>query len=645
MKTIEYKVSFEKMISRIPGLFAYLDWDEYGEASLHKATDSLDGCWGRVVENIKLPSGVSLNNELISGNVYSFRTIIDYYYQYKDILGKNDPFIVFVENGIGKILVPEKAMIDGVELKVKGKATPKYIYLSNVKRLYNELVKMQKTCDFYDEIKNKGIIDEDEHLCCICEKYKNLGGAAFKGYVGGLIPEAERRATLFFGYAKDAQDIEKEMTIDFDIDLVSTYQDFGIMTPYAPTWLPYKRYKVGDEVEYDGELYRCKRENTGKWDEDLLTVVFDYDKFAKVSAKFIDMSCGEETYLENNECNFEKKTIHSVGETWYDGEAIKHMAMKRNIGEEIRDYDVELTFPIKIEGRTDSKLSDLRRFKTYYNDDGVAERPVIGEDWLFYYRVGDVVNIQTINDNLGNVADKSIFEVTGQVQACSETDKHLLMAYGDVIEKITYDVTKHTITFTYRVGVHLKSNENGIVTYDDDNNKLIKWEKFVWDGNSEIGIKYTETYNYEEGSDLDKLIGGNITMARTDETQTPSTFTFANYIIGEYDEMIPTYKFEFSTINNTFNYDKTIAHQDVNIVSLLTDYEAYKLNFDEFTESKLFREDYFNGISYKPTKNIDVHIERGSTSVFDKHIAFGEIKTMDDLITYKNGSFFPITES
>ena len=109
--------------------------------------------------------------------------------------------------------------------------------------------------------------------------------------------------------------------------------------------------------------------------------------------------------------------------------------------------------------------------------------------------------------------------------------------------------------------------------------------------------------------------------------------------------MIPTYKFEFSTINNTFNYDKTIAHQDVNIVSLLTDYEVYKLDFDEFTESKLFREDYFNGITYKPTKDIDVHIERGSTSVFDKHIAFGEIKTMDDLITYKNGSFFPITES
>ena len=60
MKTIEYKVSFEKMISRLPGLFAYLDSDDFGVVSLHKATDSLDGCWGKIVENIKLPSDVSL---------------------------------------------------------------------------------------------------------------------------------------------------------------------------------------------------------------------------------------------------------------------------------------------------------------------------------------------------------------------------------------------------------------------------------------------------------------------------------------------------------------------------------------------------------------------------------------------------------
>ena len=105
MKTIEYKVSYEKMISRLPGLFAYLESDEFGNMSLHKATDSLDGCWGKIVENINLPSGVSLKDILHGGETYSFRTIIDYYYQYREELGEDDEFVKFIEKAIGKITV------------------------------------------------------------------------------------------------------------------------------------------------------------------------------------------------------------------------------------------------------------------------------------------------------------------------------------------------------------------------------------------------------------------------------------------------------------------------------------------------------------------------------------------------------------
>ena len=59
----------------------------------------------------------------------------------------------------------------------------------------------------------------------------------------------------------------------------------------------------------------------------------------------------------------------------------------------------------------------------------------------------------------------------------------------------------------------------------------------------------------------------------------------------------------------------------------------------------LIREDYNLGITYRPTKNIDVRINRGVTSVFQKHIAFSEIKTMEDLLSYQNGSFFKTIES
>lgn len=590
MKTIEYKVSYEKMISRLPGLFAYLESDEFGNMSLHKATDSLDGCWGKIVENISLPSGVSLKDILHSGETYSFRTIIDYYYQYREELGEDDEFVKFIEKAIGKITV---------NFEGKTEMSPKFIYLANAKKLYNELVKMGKQCEFYEQNST------DEYLCCLCKRYENIGGDGLRDYVGSLIPQAEKIAEYYLKYAKNAENgyenedkkIEpRPLTLDFDIDLTSTYQDFGIISPYVPIWIPGKRYFVGDKVQYDGELYICLKENNGKWREDLLSIVFDDD-------------------------NFEKCGVTEFNKVQYD-------------------------LPYTVKGTTDSKLTDLRRFVTYYNDDNIAERPANGYDWLFYYRKGEVVNIKTVNNKLGNVVklsdlgDTSIN--TDDLESCE--NKNDLAAYGDVIYDIKAKPNEHTITFTYIMGVHLKSESEPIIVYDDDNNKLIKWDKFVWDNdeneNEKIGIKYQETYNYEEGSDLDKLIKGEFTLEDVNET-----FTFKKYISGEYNKQLPTYKFEFITYNNSFNYNKTIAHQDVNIVSTLTDFKANRNSFEEYTESDFYREDYFNGITYQPKKNIDVNIQRGSTSVFDKHIAFGEIKTLEDMEVFKNSSFFKMNVS
>lgn len=597
MKTIEYKVSYEKMISRLPGLFAYLESDEFGNMSLHKATDSLDGCWGKIVENISLPSEVSLKDILHGGETYSFRTIIDYYYQYREELGEDDKFVKFIEKAIGKITV---------DFEGKTEMSPKFIYLANAKKLYNELVKMGKQCEFYNQNKEK--FGTDEYLCCLWERYENIGGDAFKEYVGSLIPTAENIAKKYLRYAEKAENGYKNedkkieprpLTLDFDIDLTSTYQDFGIISPYVPIWIPGKRYFKGDKVQYDGELYICLKDNNGMWDENTLAIIFD----------------------DYN--NFEKCGVTEFNKVQYD-------------------------LPYTIKGTTDSKLTDLRRFVTYYNDDNIAERPANGYDWLFYYRKGEVVNIKTVNNKLGNVVKLSDLENTSintdDLESCE--DKYDLAAYGDVIDKITANPDEHTITFTYIMGVHLKSENDPIIVYDDDNNKLIKWDKFVRDNdeNEKIGIKYQETYNYEEGSDLDKLANNNFKL-KDENGNVIGTFEFDEYVQGKYNKQLPTYKFEFITYNNSFNYNKTIAHQDVNIVSTLTDFEASRNSFEEYTQSDFYREDYFNGITYQPKKNIDVNIQRGTTSVFDRHIAFGEIKTLEDMELFKNSSFFKMNVS
>lgn len=707
MRTIEYKVSYENMISRIPGLFAYLDSNELGEVSLHHAYDSNCGCYGKIVENIKLPKGINLivdeKRLLEEEKTYTFRTIITYYYQYRDLFTKYvyetrtitveeyrnldarkqnlykrqiiNKFIEFVEKGIGKFEIPfdkYNELVNNSKLYVnickdnnvipkeeydvlskeqkknyrlkKNENVPKFIYLANVISLYNELVKMGKQCMFYQSnIENFG---NDKHMCCLCERYINMGGDGLRDYVGSLIEKYKEISNEYFGYA----DNEKSMTLDFDIDLVSSYDDMGIMDSYIEEWLPYKQYHIGDRVFYDGSIWRCGVDNTGYFDEDELRVVFSKEYFEKIDNVFekIDIKyqnidngkiiTGEEyqkqyNALENDEEKSEFKSKYKL----YSSQILKNIT--------------ENTF--KITGQTDSKLKDLRRFVTYMNDDNIGEKPENGYDWLFYYRIGNICNISTLNDELGNILklDSETTAVKG--------DGNDLMAYGDVITNIKPNEEENTITFEYIINAHLTSKTHSS-KLDEDKNVIHYWKDFTYEKNT--GVKYTETYNYAEDSDLDKLINGEfkLVIGYTDEGEEiydDKVFTFQDYVDGKYDDNLKSFKFEFITFNNELNYYKTIANQEVNIVSTLTDFEVFKNDNDEFMEVHsmaddnldnegihMFRHDYFNGITYAPTKKIDVHVERGSTSCFQQHMGFSEIKTLNDLIEYRNGSFFKINE-
>ena len=588
------------MITRLPGLFAYLGEDDYGNIVLHKATESLNGCYGKIVENIVLPNNVNLEYDgvkLNEGGVYSFRTLITYYYMFKDNLEATDPFRLFIEKGIGKIKV------DTSKFK-KGVATPEYVYLSNVRQLYNQLVKMSRQCKLYQQH-----VSNDVNLCCICEKYENMGGDGFKDYIYGLIREAEEIANEYYGYADEVKN--NHLTLDFDIDIMCSEKDYGLMSSYMPQWLPYKRYYKGDKVYYDGKIWICTAETTGKFDDDEHRVVFDEKKFEEYS------------YSVDND-----------------------------------------TSQDEINGQTDSKLCDLRRIATYRNEDNEAEVPESGYDWLFYYRKGNVVNVNTLTDEDGNIL--SYKKAKDGIMEAAEDGSDLL-AYGDVITDIQLDITKRTIKFEYMQGVRLWcSNEK------DD--KITDGEKIIWRnlepllGDSYEGIKYTEIYTYNEGSDLENFkeyVFSNgmyqhkvnsediITSSKFEElpeseqdNYTLIEYSFEDYITGKCDIALKNYKFEFVTSNNTITHEKVIGNQEANIVSILTDFNIYrKNNYDNYMNSENIRYDFYNGISYSPSVKHDVNINRGSTAIFQKHIALSEIKTLDDLTEYKNGSFFKISKT
>lgn len=729
MRTVEYKVSYENMISRIPGLFAYLDSNALGEVSLHHAYDSNCGCYGKIVENIKLPVGTSLIVDekvlLEEGKTYTFRTIITYYYQYRNLFTKyvynsdetrsitpeeyrnldvrkqrfykrqiNSDFIKFVERGIGKIEIPfdkYNELINNSNLYIhickdsnvitkedynqlsekekknyhlkRNENVPKFLYLANVISLYNELVKMGKQCMFYQNNQEK--FGNNKHMCCLCERYMNMGGDDLRDYVGGLIDVYKEISDEYFSYA----DNEKSMTLDFDIDLVSSYDDMGIMNSYITEWLPYKTYYKGDRVFYNGDvwhyqtdntgyfyedvvgsIWRCKEDNNGYFYKDALKVVFSDRYFEKINNVFEKIDIQYE--------NIEDGTILTNDEYQEQYDRLQNEEEKSEFKSKYKLYSPQKLVNItkntfQFTGRTDSKLKDLRRFVTYMNDDNIGEKPQNGYDWLFYYRIGNICNISALNDGLGN-----ILKLDSETTA-SEKDGNDLMAYGDVITNIFANEKENTITFEYILNAHLIGKHDSS-QLDEDKNIIHYWTDFTQEENT--GVKYTETYNYTEGSDLDQLIKGEfkLVIGYTEDGEPiydETIFSFDEYVNGKYDDNLKSFKFEFITLNNELTYSKTIANQEVNIISTLTDFEIFKNNNDEFMEVhsmdeenfnnkgiSMYRHDYFNGITYAPTKKIDVRIERGSTSCFQQHIAFSEIKTVNDMTAYRNGSFFKINE-
>lgn len=93
MRTIKYTVSYEKLISRIPAMFAFVRINEQGTPSIVKATDGEQGNYGQIVADLNCPKfpsdkayyeckdGTLLS---LSKGRHSYRTVIDVYYRFVD---------------------------------------------------------------------------------------------------------------------------------------------------------------------------------------------------------------------------------------------------------------------------------------------------------------------------------------------------------------------------------------------------------------------------------------------------------------------------------------------------------------------------------------------------------------------------------
>ena len=104
-------------------------------------------------------------------------------------------------------------------------------------------------------------------------------------------------------------------------------------------------------------------------------------------------------------------------------------------------------------------------------------------------------------------------------------------------------------------------------------------------------------------------------------------------------------KMEFYTGNNIYSYNIRIGNRINKVPFLRTNFTTtVDITHVDIEERPLIRYDYYNGVSFQPSVNEDVYIERGVTQAFEKHIKFSEIKTFEDLENYANGGFFVISK-
>lgn len=312
------------------------------------------------------------------------------------------------------------------------------------------------------------------------------------------------------------------------------------------------------------------------------------------------------------------------------------MAESIGCGTESHNIGVSVTDG-KIKGTTDSKLKSFRRYTTYTNDNGITETPDSDSDWLYFYRVGYVSNYETLNEDNGNI---SFLDNGVSPQRDSEKYVVNLEAYGNVLTGIERDKENRELRFTYCINAHLKAkqsvNERGIIItgQDDDGNILYYYDyPFVYHSG---GVIQTETYTYAEGGDID-------TLTDADFGKLISLYTKQGGKLQQDFAKTTNKKYEFFTVGSDMSYEKTLFDKKVNIKYGYSSFEYDRPDVSTDTGCyTLFKEDYLMGVHFKPSVSSTVNIQRGNNAAFERHIRLGEVKTLEDMENYQNGSFFNI---
>ena len=646
IRTIKYTAKYEDLISRIPGLFAYIELDDKGNSVLHKATDSPMGCYGKVIENVKY-----------NGKVYNYKELLNRYYN-NDI--SND-LKDFVEKGIGK----ENVIFDTLDRK-KQDLVPDFVYLALVKPLYGEMLKLRDKVNFYkNHIDNRDKIDNEteESLDCVCKLYERHGGDGYLKFLGGLFSKVEAVSNEYFNYANEAINDKNRLCLNYAVNLFSTDKDMGLVTPMESLVKKPKDKDIigrGLDGKTNSKLTSLRRYEGYLNEFDVLEtppIGTDWLYYYRVGAVRNISTIND----ENGNIRCEVTELENISK----GDIISDLYAFGDVIESITP--IEKDNCIKIVYWTDVHLKATVNKKTE-DDDG---------NYKVYYTKfePDYPPIDDFFDENGNPTEKKIASFKWndekeqeecqnmtEIKFCDQNDTNNL--HGIRYEEIYYfspNEDEDNISYLLKDKVTINGKEYIVVDGKLANEYPVIEDKVTINGTvyTVVNDKVVIKYDVVDGKEY-TVVDGKVTI-KDDEYPIIKNKDFYKYVNGDYDDKqadandaqnIKKYeKYEFSTNNNTLSYTQRVNNTDLELSCVISDYETICIR--EEVNDKRDNEDngvingvtisrlpFYESISYTPVEKIDVFIDRGSTSVFDRHIRLSEVKTLNDMLEYSNGSYF-----
>lgn len=527
-----------------------------------------------------------------NGSEYHTEEYVKYYElnDYEEVEYGN--FIKFIDRGIGKIYISEAIeeynKQEGIKQLDKEivnlPRVPSFVYLARMRVSHDEMVKLRKTVDLYQSNKN-----ELPELCCEEVKYKEMGGDSMVKLYEFLNKKAYEIADEYFNIESC---IDK---ITLSLNLYTTDRDMGYMTPDAVMWKPGMTVLPGsivlntDENGITNSYYNKEVYAVDGYDEKL--GIFD----------FSNMTSGENPHL-----------IRTSEIKWY-----------KNNDDKV------------ISGNADSKLPTLRCYPNYINVYDSAESPSGGEDWLFHYKKGEIIDYDIVFDENGNMT------YIGDSEEIEDGYVINLNAYGSLITDIELDFDNKMLTFKYVIDAHLKKKNAADSYFEVDEES--KYGKFS-------GLKYVESYYILNTDEWEKIKDSNdfedyITKDIKERGYEKYPFN-TNTISDQYIINVGTSTGDIRYLKTEFTKPSRVPVVTDNIKEINgdvpDDYVEDDLDTETMIDVQLFKEEYLMGVEFKPSVINEVKLERGVSSAMERHLRLGEVKTLADMEDFQNGSFFNI---